>query len=62
MVLNRRNGVGGGADRAGEAQRRGGQEEARAAVGAQPVGEVGEEPDLAEINPELEEAMRVQRQ
>src|SRR5713226_10138203 len=44
--LDRRNGVGGGADRAGEAQGRRGQEETRAAVGAEPVGEVGEEPDL----------------
>src|SRR5436190_23420712 len=49
-VLHRRDGVGGGADGAGEAQRRRGQQEARAAVGAQPVGEVGQQPDLAEID------------
>ncbi len=29
-------------------------------MGAQPVGEVGEEPDLAEIDTKLEQAMRVE--
>src|SRR5205823_4495687 len=40
--LDRRNRIGGRADGAGQAQRRGGQQEARAAVGAQPVGEIGQ--------------------
>ena len=40
--------------RAGEAQGRRGQQEARAAEGAQPIGEVGEVPDFAEIDAELE--------
>ena len=31
-------------------------------VGAQPIGEIGQQPDLAEIDAELEEAMRMERQ
>src|SRR5437763_3133719 len=55
-------GIGGGADGAGEAQRRRGQEEPRAAIGAQPIGQIRQQPDLAEIDAELKEAMRVQWQ
>src|SRR5437764_13603478 len=51
-----------GADSPGEAQGRRGQEEPRAAVRAQPVGEIGQQPDLAQIDAELEQAMRVQWQ
>src|SRR5215469_12320002 len=51
----------GGADGAREAERRGGEEEAGAAMGAQPIGELGKIPELAEIDAEAEEAMRVER-
>src|SRR6185437_3364051 len=50
------------ADGPGQAQRRRGQQEAIALVGAEPIGELGEIPDLAEIDAELEQAMRVQGQ
>src|SRR5215813_13834027 len=49
-----------GADGAGKAEGRGGEEEAGAAMGAQPIGELGEIPELAEIDAEAEEAMRVE--
>src|SRR5579883_17533 len=50
------------ADGARQAERRGGQEEARAPVLAQPVGELREIPEFAEIDAEAEEAMGVERQ
>src|SRR5262245_49337709 len=44
------------ADRAGQAQGRCGEQEARAFVLAQPVGKRREQPDLAEVDPQLEQA------
>src|SRR5215469_18496529 len=54
--------VRGRADRARQPQRRGRQQETRAAMGAEPVGELGEVPDFAKIDTELEQAMGVQWQ
>ena len=53
-------GVTGAAHRAGQTQRRRGQQEARAAVLAQPLRELGEIPELAERHAELEQAQLVQ--
>src|SRR5438105_7850581 len=50
------------ADGARQPQWGGGQKETRTVVRTQPIGEIGEVPDLAEIDAELEEAMCMQRQ
>ena len=52
----------GRADRAGQVQRRRRQEEAAALVLPQPGGEVAQEPQFAEMDAVLEQAMLVQRQ
>ena len=59
---NRRDGVGGRADGTGQVEWRRRHEEAAAVVGAQPVRELGEPPDLAEIDAGLEEAVLMERQ
>src|SRR5215813_499286 len=46
----------------GQAQRWRGQQEAAAAMRAQPSGKLAEIPDLAQIHTELEQTMLVQRQ
>src|SRR4030095_11508344 len=52
----------GGSDSAGKPQRRRRQQEAGAPVGAQPLRELGEIPQLAQVQAELEQAVRMQRQ
>src|SRR5438105_234319 len=50
------------AHRAGQAQRRRSQQKGRALVGTQPLRELGEVPQLAQVQAELEQAVRMQRQ
>ncbi len=55
-------GVAGDPTAPGSPQRRRGEQEAAAVVGAQPVGKLRQAPDLAQVHAGLEQAVLVQRQ